>query len=568
MPNKEQLELLERGADTWNEWRHQHPAVRLTDLEGANLRSVDLEGANLRGANLTGANFMDGNLNRADLCGANLTGATLNNTTLVNATLDDAHLIDATLNRADLANASLTSAHLCDADLSGANLNGANLSGANIVNANLARAELTEANLIDTKLNGANLKGANLVGVDLASAEVHASLSGADLTRANLAGADLAHANLSRARLVEADLTGTLLGHSILTGANLTGARLTNADLAHASLTEADLQKTKLRGVSFEGANLSGLTVDLASLSEIPIKQQKKWGHTWNIRLDEGGLTQLASAQRHHIRRSIEFPPEYHEAGTAILAYFATILREKYPETPVGVSIIQEGYNVTLVIENSEGMREEIEETLENFGLVVTGEKPVEEFLENPVHALELKGELRLMQARLENKNELLALKDQIIENQRIDIRELRALIGILAQRPMRAPATINVPVGINVNTEPTFHLSAYLEPLQAHLAELAKVVPEKDRPQELTKAEADLESLRGETDPEEVKPRLSRVRKVLEALTDENSGFSKAVKGTKKGLEAVQHIARTYNSLAEWCGLPLVPKPLLGQDD
>ena len=69
--NKQQVALLQRGVDVWNNWRAANPDAKI-DLAGA-----DLTGAILIGANLTGANLSKATLYHANLSGANLRSATM-----------------------------------------------------------------------------------------------------------------------------------------------------------------------------------------------------------------------------------------------------------------------------------------------------------------------------------------------------------------------------------------------------------------------------------------------------------------------------------------------------------
>lgn len=123
------------------------------------------------------------------------------------------------------------------------------------------------------------------------------------------------------------------------------------------------------------------------------------------------------------INRSIEFPPEYHQAGLGILSYFGTVLREKYPNHNAKVRIEQDGLRVRLVIESENGDREVIEKALQEYELVVRGETPPEKFFENPVKVLELKNELRIAQVRIETQKDLIAYQGQ-------EIASLRQLFG------------------------------------------------------------------------------------------------------------------------------------------
>jgi HSP20 family molecular chaperone IbpA len=85
------------------------------------------------------------------------------------------------------------------------------------------------------------------------------------------------------------------------------------------------------------------------------------------------------------VERSIEFPPEYWEAGTSILSYFSRILGVKYPSQKIKVRIEQEGLMLRMIIDTPTGEKEKIEKTLEEYGLVVTGKILPESFL-IPIH--------------------------------------------------------------------------------------------------------------------------------------------------------------------------------------
>jgi len=43
---------------------------------------------------------------------------------------------------------------------------------------------------------------------------------------------------------------------------------------------------------------------------------------------------------------------------------------------------------------------------------------------------------------------------------------------------------------------------------------------------------------------------------------------LGKLVRGVEYGVEVAQDISKYYNSIAQWVGLPQVPKPLLGGED
>ena len=402
------------------------------------------------------------------------------------------------------------------ADLTGADLKGADLAGTSLFKALLAEADLRGAILREADLRVADLRKANLKNADLTHG---------DLREANLTEAFLNAANLSQADLVAANLTGVSLAHADLTGATL----------AEACLRGADLTYTDLHGADLTGADLTAASLADAQNGRFAIEQiQQAIGVTI---ADDSGL-----------RRSLEFPPEYKAAGIGILTHFGEVLKAKYRDLEAKVTIEQDGNTVTMIVTTEDGEElGKIEKTFEEYGLVVLGQKSPEELFPNdPMQVVALKSEIRMMQIRVENQRELLAVQDRLLENQRVDIEDLKALIGTVARRPT-APVTVQVVAG---------NFTTHLPALQAGISELQKELPENP---DLDQAATDLKSLEGETDPERVKSHLERVRQVLENLGDEKSLTSKTLRGAQK-------VVRAYNSIAELCGMPVVPSFLVGK--
>jgi hypothetical protein len=96
MANPEHLEILKRGAEAWNKWRHEHQDIR-PDLRGADLRGADLSAADLSGADCRDASLAFADLRGADLCGADLYKADLFSVDLNYARLRGADLTSARL---------------------------------------------------------------------------------------------------------------------------------------------------------------------------------------------------------------------------------------------------------------------------------------------------------------------------------------------------------------------------------------------------------------------------------------------------------------------------------------
>ena len=193
MGNVHHVQMLGRGAGSWNAWRADTPNIR------PDFASSDLSNANLSGMDLSGASLSSADLHRAVLAGAVLKGCNL-----AGAKLDDADL-----SGADLTDANLAGASLLRANLSGATLHNANLAGSNLAEGpNAAGANLSGANLYGANLAGADLRGALLYGASLCSA----NLAGADLRDAAMAGADLTDAGTAGAKFSGGDLASIIRG--------------------------------------------------------------------------------------------------------------------------------------------------------------------------------------------------------------------------------------------------------------------------------------------------------------------------------------------------------------------
>ncbi len=141
------------------------------------------------------------------------------------------------------------------------------------------------------------------------------------------------------------------------------------------------------------------------------------------------------------IRKSIEFPEEYFEAGKSILSYFGSILRKKYPDAKANVQIRQDGLKVTMTIDPADGDREVLEKELDRYGLVITGKMAPEEFTDDRLLIHDLKNELRIAHHRIESQKELLAYQNEDMRKK--DIRIDRFLD--IMEKGIQAPVNMNV---------------------------------------------------------------------------------------------------------------------------
>ena len=106
MADPEQLRILKDGVSAWNQWRENHPEIRM-DLRDADLTCANLGRANLSRANLSGANLSGANLTGSDLWGAKLSQAYLKGAKLNEAELNGVDFNRAKLSEADLSNVTI-----------------------------------------------------------------------------------------------------------------------------------------------------------------------------------------------------------------------------------------------------------------------------------------------------------------------------------------------------------------------------------------------------------------------------------------------------------------------------
>jgi transcriptional regulator with XRE-family HTH domain len=141
--------------------------------------------------------------------------------------------------------------------------------------------------------------------------------------------------------------------------------------------------------------------------------------------------------------RSIEFPPEYWESGTSILSYFSRILRVKYPSNQIKVRIDQEDLMLRMTIDTPDGKREEIEKTLKEYGMVVTGKMQPETLLDDPFEVMALKNKLEIANLELRQTRNLLAVttsnNQQRIESLEVQVGKLHCIIEMGLQSRDRA---------------------------------------------------------------------------------------------------------------------------------
>jgi hypothetical protein len=97
---------------------------------------------------------------------------------------------------------------------------------------------------------------------------------------------------------------------------------------------------------------------------------------------------------------------------------------------------------------------------------------------------------------------------------------------------------------------------------------ELALTAEELDGAIDLIPEDAAPDSPEMEEAVKELKKKglLNRLESLYTELTDENSELRQKAEKIRKGLETVQKIGKGYNNIAQWLGMPQIPRPLLGE--
>lgn len=277
----------------------------------------------------------------------------------------------------------------------------------------------------------------------------------------------------------------------------------------------------------------------------------------------DAALTRLAAertAPPDTIERSIVFPSEYFQAGISMLSYFGTYLRRRYPDERAKVRIEQEGLTVRLSAETDTGQLDVIEEALDQFGLVVQGHVPVEYITEDELLAVELNCELRAAANRIEMQRDLLRLQDTRIE-------KLLEMVGDAIHQQGQTQPSVTVNPEITVNVPAQDAASADLALMSGELAKLSEALQQhQDLAEEVREMQARFERIEQAKEPGEVKhsAAVASLRRFFERLNDPDSDIRKRVKSVESAVKMAQSVGKRYNGIAQWCGLPTIPEPLL----
>lgn len=275
-----------------------------------------------------------------------------------------------------------------------------------------------------------------------------------------------------------------------------------------------------------------------------------------NGALEETQLEREAAVEFRQIvvDRAIEFPPQYHQAGLGILNYFGAVLRDKYPDQNAKVRIEQDGLKVRLIVESENGSREVIEQALHEYGLVLRGEIPPEAFVSSRFKVLELKNEIRLLNARIETQKELMQVQNE----------HVRALHSIVAQALGREPGPIiiNASPQIAVNQNQILDVRATLPEIVGELGELCEAVDDAPTRTKLLDLQEAVEIASSEPAPDKLRSSsaLRKLRDFLEEATTAGTKAHELLIKVEGGVNAAQSLGE---STMRWLNGVARPKSL-----
>lgn len=186
----------------------------------------------------------------------------------------------------------------------------------------------------------------------------------------------------------------------------------------------------------------------------------------------------------------------------------------------------------------------------------------------------------------------LLRLEERGLESERcksslklVNVRRLLdGVEDVKLRRKIRRGNSVNIQVNPQISVENSNHstnrnensvqnsitieIKQSLHELQGNINDLKDEAADEnpELSKELDKLEKSVERLNEATTKEEIvkSGALNRVKRFLLEIQDEESELGKVIKGLKYGVGIAQEIGEKYNSVAEWCGLPVIPKIFL----
>ncbi len=223
-----------------------------------------------------------------------------------------------------------------------------------------------------------------------------------------------------------------------------------------------------------------------------------------------------------------------------------------------------------MIIEPLIGKPEVFERALDEYGLVLTGKLTPEEFANDPILAINLKHELRMAQARIESQKELLSYQDLGLRDKDRQIEQLMGLIGQAFHAPKPQHFAITVSPIISAVSKVEFDASNSVTGISDNLKRLMEFLEGSgDETAVIEEIRKELQRVdSSDADALKKAPVMDKLRKLIEQISDAEGKIGNVIKTVKQGVATVQRLAKYYNDVAQWCGLPQVPKPFLGREE
>jgi regulator of replication initiation timing len=133
----------------------------------------------------------------------------------------------------------------------------------------------------------------------------------------------------------------------------------------------------------------------------------------------------LRERQSGAIILEFEFPPEYRDAAASLLTYFKRVTNVKFPDIDVRVIVEQSGPIVKLTVWPPSDKSADVSTALQQYRQVISGEMPVNEFLNSKAEIMALKKELDDAKKRIE---------DMVDKNERKDLERINFTENIASQ--------------------------------------------------------------------------------------------------------------------------------------
>ncbi|MFE0842421.1 hypothetical protein [Achromobacter insolitus] len=260
------------------------------------------------------------------------------------------------------------------------------------------------------------------------------------------------------------------------------------------------------------------------------------------------------------IERVIEVPQQYQQAVVGILGYFGTYLQQIAPEQAKTTKIrIEQGAGfLRLVVEAEDGARHILERAFDDYQGVVTGSLSVDQLSLSPFAAAELRNELRMANMRIEFQKDMLAA-------QGLQLKTLRELTLELSKRDVP-----DVTIQVSNVAQASATSSLDMRSLVGEIHSLVQKLQPKEAAREIAQELSDVgDAIEGAGQEQAaLKGPMDRLRGVLEKLQSTGTRLRRLLDDSDGVLDSAQKLAKKYNAVAEWCGLPQIPRAFTGRND